>query len=148
MNQVSPYLLVHRFHLLFFRQVLPWKQKVNQVLLVLVCLYHNHLLLTLQALPEYLFHRLPHLRILRHQHIHLAQVSLSRVQKHLLFQLLHHHRHLYLVHLLRRNLIVSLLYNRLQYHRLLLFQLYHLKLLRGLCLRFLPRHQKFLTHPY
>jgi len=148
MNQVFLYLLVHRFHLLLFRQVLPWKQKVNQVLLVLVYLYHNHLLLTLQALPDYLFHRLPHLRILRHQHIHLAQVNLSQVQKHLLFQLLHHHRHLYLVHRPPHNLILSLLYNRLQYRQLLLFQLYHLKLLRVLCLRFLPRHQKFLTRPY
>jgi len=148
MNQVSLYLLVHRFHHLLFRQVLPWKQKVNRVLVLLEYLYHNHLLLTLQALPEYLFHRLPHLRILRHQHIHLAQVNLSQVQKHLLFQLLHHHRHFYLVHLLRRNLILSLLYNLLRYHRFLLFQLYHLKPLRVLCLRFLPRHQKFLRHPY
>ena len=148
MNQVSLYLLVHRFHHLLFRQVLPWKQKVKRVLVLLEYLYHNHLLLSFQALPDYLFHRLPHLRILKHPHIHLAQVNLSQVQKHLLFQLLHHHRHFYLVHLLRHNLILSPLYNRLQYHRLPLFHLYPLKLLRVLCLRFLPRHQNFLTRPY
>ena len=138
------YLQVNLCQVLQIRQVLLWKLKVNRVLLHLLYLYHKQALLFLQGLLGYLFHRLLLLQILRHRHIHLAQVSLSQVQRQILFRLLHHRRLLHLVLHLRRNLILSLLCNLLHHRQRAPFHLYHLKLLRVLFLRFLPRHQKFL----
>ena len=138
------YLQAYLCQVLQIRQVLLWKLKVNRVLLHLLYLYHKQVLLFLQGLLGYLFHRLLLLRILRHPHIHLAQVSLSQVQRQILFRLLHHRRLLDLVLHLRRNLILSLLCNLLHHRQRALFHLYHLKPLILLYLRFLPRHRNFL----
>lgn len=132
------YLQANLCQVLQIRQVLLWKLKVNRVLVVLEYLYHKQALLILHALLGYLFHILLLLRILKHRHIHLAQVSLSQVQRQILFRLLHHRPLLELVLHLRRNLILSLPYNLLHHRQRLPCHLYHLKLLIVLSLRFLP----------